>query len=76
MAHLLPPEHVRQVNKLEWPYSFKKLVESKLRFYCQIVKYLVVSNIKRGDNYGMFLFCCVQFYLFIFVYLFIFIFIF
>ena len=20
MAHFLPPEHVRQVNKLEWPY--------------------------------------------------------
>ena len=20
MAHILPPEHVRQVNKLEWPY--------------------------------------------------------
>ena len=22
MAHFLPPEHVRQVNKLEWPYLF------------------------------------------------------
>ena len=21
MAHFLPPEHVRQVNKLEWPYK-------------------------------------------------------
>ena len=23
MAHFLPPEHVRQVNKLEWPYETK-----------------------------------------------------
>ena len=22
MAHFLPPEHVRQVNKLEWPYIY------------------------------------------------------
>ena len=22
MAHFLPPEHVRQVNKLEWPKMF------------------------------------------------------
>ena len=22
MAHFLPPEHVRQVNKLEWPKQF------------------------------------------------------
>ena len=24
MAHFLPPEHVRQVNKLEWPKVKKK----------------------------------------------------
>ena len=24
MAHFLPPEHVRQVNKLEWPKRFHR----------------------------------------------------
>ena len=30
MAHLLPPEHVRQVNKLEWPKE--KMVGSSKHF--------------------------------------------
>ena len=25
MAHFLPPEHVRQVNKLEWPKGIVKV---------------------------------------------------
>ena len=29
MAHFLPPEHVRQVNKLEWPHAYiKKLKDT------------------------------------------------
>ena len=28
MAHFLPPELVRQVNKLEWPKSIWKLLEN------------------------------------------------
>ena len=31
MAHFLPPEHVRQVNKLEWPYHSKKLTREGYR---------------------------------------------
>ena len=26
MAHFLPPEHVRQVNKLEWPNALKNIL--------------------------------------------------
>ena len=32
MAHFLPPEHVRQVNKLEWPYYVIHICHSRLLF--------------------------------------------
>ena len=43
MAHFLPPEHVRQVNKLEWPKrTSKSLTEGyfvgKRNFYNSDVK--------------------------------------
>ena len=30
MTHFLPPEHVRQVNKLEWPYMLCKEIKEDM----------------------------------------------
>ena len=41
MAHFLPPEHVRQVNKLEWPYLYMKMT-----------KHCLNANMHKDQSYG------------------------
>ena len=38
MAHFLPPEHVRQVNKLEWPNEETEAVNSVCSHFSAILQ--------------------------------------
>ena len=56
MAHFLPPEHVRQVNKLEWPYTYMFVQPGTGRRpvdWCRnYVSVLYQSSIKSADREG------------------------
>ena len=46
MAHFLPPEHVRQVNKLEWPKTDKHFYDcSKSKCMSRNLKILSQNKI-------------------------------
>ena len=47
MAHFLPPEHVRQVNKLEWPYPVIEINNLRCPLYLECTRDLTLSYINR-----------------------------
>ena len=48
MAHFLPPEHVRQVNKLEWPNG--KLEENIMYYQCDSVTVGRCDSVTRPSD--------------------------
>ena len=46
MAHFLPPELVRQVNKLEWPKVVMTDFSDTLRKY---IRHIVLSTLDKDD---------------------------